>query len=75
MYMCKYTFPRSGRCHDKRYGRLLGALSLPVRRGELLDGLGECLEGTELRAAFEMVSWRSASWEDHRIVLVPHSDI
>ena len=54
---------------------LLGTLPLPVCRRELLDGLGECLEGTELRVAFKMVSWSSASGEDHRIVLVPHSDI
>jgi len=58
-----------------RHGQLLGTFSLPICWGELLNGLGECLESTELGMTFEVVSRRSASREDHRIVLVPHSDI
>jgi len=60
---------------NKHHNRLLGTLSLPVCGGDLLDGLCECLESAELRVAFEMVSRRSASGKDHRIILVPHSDV
>jgi len=60
---------------NKHHNRLLGTLSLPVCRGDLFDGLGKCLESTELRVPFEVVSWRSTSGKDHRIVLVPHSNV
>jgi len=60
---------------NKHRKELFGTLPLPVCRRELLDGLGEGLEGTELGMTFEVVSWRSASGKDHSVVLVPHSDI
>jgi len=60
---------------NKHCKELLGTLALQVCRRELLDGLGECLESTELRVTFEVVSWDSAGGKDHRVVLVPHSDI
>jgi len=74
IHMCvRIYFPSIlvNKCHK----RLLGTLSLPICRGELFHGLGECLESTELRVTFKVVPWRSASGEGHRIVLVPHSDI
>lgn len=60
---------------NKSYTGLLGTFSFPIRRGESLYGLSEGLESTELGMTFEVVPWCSTGGKDHRIILVPHSDV
>lgn len=60
---------------NRGYKGSLGTVCFPVHRGDLLDGLSERFEGTELGVTFEVVSGCSASRKDHCIVLVPHSNV